>query len=58
MKKAIDVIIDGGKFPTPEGMKEATEGEQQQSTLVTTSTNPKNVRSYAETKNAPQANTK
>ena len=46
LKKAINVIINGGKLPTSEDVKvkEATEGDQQQHMPVTTSTNPTDLR--------------
>ena len=34
------MIINGGAFPTSEGVETATEGGKEQSTPVTTSTNP------------------
>ena len=43
-KKVIDVIINGGEFPTLEGEKGATEGVQQQPMPMTVSTGPTNLR--------------
>ena len=47
IKRAIEIIVAGGKVPTTEGAEAATEGEQAPPVPITTSTNPTNPRVLA-----------